>query len=310
GNYAYVSDGAGGLTIIDISNPADPHKVSNIGAEHVIAYRLDVSGYYCYVAAQESLWVVNIIHPESPSVIGSIGWETISGWKIGRGVRVLGDYAYLNEMVRIIDISNPTNPVIVGEYFAPGDYRHGWDNKPVAVGDSLYCFYATDNAMMVLDVHDPTKPHYVGYCLDITPDRDSIPLSRGIDVISRPEGHYVYLVGENPGALCVFRVTGIATTGIDETPGVFMLLQNRPNPVLGRTEISYYLPDECRVELAVYDLTGRVVKKLVDGVEASGHNSVIWDGTDAAGNKVAPGVYFYKLEAGSYTAHKRLIMLK
>jgi hypothetical protein len=101
--------------------------------------------------------------------------------------------------------------------------------------------------------------------------------------------------------------------GVDEpveTPGVFKLLQNRPNPGLGRTEISYYLPDKCRVKLAVYDLTGRLVKKLADGVESSGYNSVVWDGRDAVGNKVTPGVYFYKIEAGKYSAQKKLVILR
>lgn len=312
GDYAYVSDGAGGLTIINVFDPTSPYKVSNIGGEHVITYRLDVSGNYCYVAAVESLWVVNVINPETPSVIGRIGWETVSGWYNGRAVRVLGDYAYLSMTVRVVNILNPANPIIVGTYFAPTDYRNGWDNKPIAVGDSLYCFYATDNAMIVLDVHDHANPSSVGYCLDITSGRDSIPHSRGIDVISKPDCHYVYLVGENPGALCIFRVTGIAT-GIEETiktPGSFELLQNRPNPCFNRTEISYYLPERCRVKLTVYDITGRIVRELIDGVEAPGYSSVVWDGVDTTGKPVSPGLYFYRLEADKYSAQKKLIILK
>lgn len=312
GDYAYVSDGAGGLTIINVSEPTSPYKVSNIGGEHVIGYRLDVSGNYCYFAATESLWVVNVVHPESPSVIGRMGWEIISGWLRGRAVRVLGDYAYLSQTVRIVSISNPANPIVVGTYFGPEGYKNGWDNKPVAAGDSLYCFYAVEHGMIVLDVHNPASPSPVGYCLDITSGRDSIPLSRGIDVISKPDCYYVYLVGESPGALCIFRVTGIAP-GIEETietPGVLELLQNRPNPCFDRTEISYYLPDRCRVKLTVYDLAGRIVRELVDGVEAPGYSSVVWDGTDATGKQVTSGVYFYRLQAGKYTAHKKLIILK
>ncbi len=72
----------------------------------------------------------------------------------------------------------------------------------------------------------------------------------------------------------------------------FLLDQNRPNPFNPSTGIGYDLPSAARVHLAVFDVLGRVVVELVDGVEGPGHHAVTWN---AEG--MSSGVYFYRLEA-------------
>lgn len=303
--YAFVGDAWGGLTVIDVHDPINPVKVANIGDPDMEAHRLDIVGDYCYVGGGRGIFIVDIFDPTAPTIIGYLKGQVTSGWSWGRGVRVFRGYAYYSEGLEVIDVSDPTDPVWVNSYSFEAPSGKGWDNKEISGPYGRYAFCAAAHGLVVADITDPTGPLVEAGCYI---DADSIGWGKGIDVIPAADGFMVYQAGESPNMVHIFKTTQFY--GVDETPGIFMLSQNRPNPVLGGTEISYYLPDDCRVELAVYDLTGRLVKKLVDGVEASGHNSVIWDGTDAAGDKVAPGVYFYRLGAGKYSARKKLVILR
>ena len=74
--------------------------------------------------------------------------------------------------------------------------------------------------------------------------------------------------------------------------------------------IEYSLPAAAQVELAIYNMAGRVVRKLADGRRASGQHSTVWDGTDARGNAVATGTYFYVLRADGFRQSKKMLLLK
>ncbi len=80
-------------------------------------------------------------------------------------------------------------------------------------------------------------------------------------------------------------------------PGVvrFGLGVPSPNPASGETAIAFSIAHEGNVSLSIYDVTGREVRNLVNGFHASGSQVVHWNGTDERGNRVAPGIYFYRL---------------
>lgn len=88
-------------------------------------------------------------------------------------------------------------------------------------------------------------------------------------------------------------------------PSSCALYQNYPNPFNPTTAIRYHLPKDSRVTIKVYDILGREVATLVDGEESAGYHEVSFDGS-----RFATGVYFYKMTAGSYTAVKKLMLLK
>ena len=83
-------------------------------------------------------------------------------------------------------------------------------------------------------------------------------------------------------------------------PEAFVLDQNYPNPFTGRTTIRYSLPEAAEVELIVYDVLGRQVRRLVDERKRAGNHEVVWNGRDVSGNPLASGVYFYRLKAGEF----------
>ncbi len=88
-------------------------------------------------------------------------------------------------------------------------------------------------------------------------------------------------------------------------PSRFQLLQNYPNPFNPVTTIRYQLPKGESVRLTLYDALGRIVKRLVNKQQPAGSYEVVLDARD-----LSSGIYFYILEAGSFTAVRKLILQK
>ena len=94
---------------------------------------------------------------------------------------------------------------------------------------------------------------------------------------------------------------GLNTLGSKEVeflPERIVLHQNMPNPFNAGTVIYFELPREAKVHLEIYDILGRLVRRLVEGSYGGGVHLVRWDGRDGAGSEVASGVYIVRLEAG------------
>jgi hypothetical protein len=83
-----------------------------------------------------------------------------------------------------------------------------------------------------------------------------------------------------------------------------------PNPFEGVTRITYSVPGGVHVSLKVYDLSGRLVRALVDEQTPGSSGSVAWDGTDSSGRRVRDGVYFCKLRSGEFSATRKMVLLR
>jgi hypothetical protein len=88
------------------------------------------------------------------------------------------------------------------------------------------------------------------------------------------------------------------------------LFQNYPNPLSPQTSIVFALPTQQSVELAVYDLSGRLVKTLVSGPVDAGIHSIEWNGLDESNAPAPSGVYFYKLRAGEFEQSRKLVVTR
>lgn len=93
-------------------------------------------------------------------------------------------------------------------------------------------------------------------------------------------------------------------------PSDFGLAQNYPNPFNAGTVIPYTLETGGPMELSIYDVRGRRVLTLVNGVQSPGRHEVPWDGTDDRGRAVASGMYFYRLTAGELAVTRPMVLLK
>jgi hypothetical protein len=88
------------------------------------------------------------------------------------------------------------------------------------------------------------------------------------------------------------------------------LAQNRPNPFNPKTAIAFNLPGNADVQLEIYDVAGRRVKTLVDGGLDAGPHVYDWDGRNQHGERVASGVYFYRLSTAERELSKKMVLLK
>jgi len=88
------------------------------------------------------------------------------------------------------------------------------------------------------------------------------------------------------------------------------LKQNYPNPFNPTTTISYSLPEAGVVDLLIYDLRGRIVKSMRSECQSAGNYQNRWDGIDDSGSQVATGIYFCRLQAGSFSQTIKMLYLK
>jgi len=107
-------------------------------------------------------------------------------------------------------------------------------------------------------------------------------------------------------------VVTVVPVGIAEerqVPTRFRLDAPQPSVFAQSVSVSFALPRSSGVSLAVYDATGALVRRLVQGVTAAGVHSVTWDGRNEAGRTLPSGAYFCRFEAGEYSAAAVLLKL-
>ncbi|MBN1998175.1 FG-GAP repeat protein [candidate division KSB1 bacterium] len=141
-------------------------------------------------------------------------------------------------------------------------------------------------------------------------------------------GSWLWTVHEPRSDLCLVRITETAT-GISDTsdavftvrlesgvfstfdqPLSFELLQNFPNPFNPVTRITYKCPKNAYVILKISDITGRVVRRLVDGIYEAGTHTMMWDGRDDKGGLLPSGIYFYTIKAEEFNQTNRMLFIR
>jgi photosystem II stability/assembly factor-like uncharacterized protein len=113
---------------------------------------------------------------------------------------------------------------------------------------------------------------------------------------------------DSSDAAFTIHVEGVSVGGPSAT--AFALLQNRPNPFTRSTRIDFALPAESDVTLDVFDLQGQRVARLVSGRRSAGFHSVSVDPRSDARGRLAAGVYFYRLRAGTFVDTRKMLVLQ
>ncbi|MGA3287710.1 MAG: S8 family serine peptidase [Bacteroidota bacterium] len=139
--------------------------------------------------------------------------------------------------------------------------------------------------------------------------RDIIRATADDTVGLRSEDTIGYDVFYGYGRINCFKALTHSSTGIftdhSTVLSSWILRQNYPNPFNPTTTIGYFVPTQQHITLHMYDLLGRNVARLVDGVVTPGEHVVVFD---ASG--LASGIYFYRLQAESFINTKKLILLR
>jgi hypothetical protein len=109
------------------------------------------------------------------------------------------------------------------------------------------------------------------------------------------------------------NITGIEIDYVDgeiSAPQKFNLYQNYPNPFNPNTTIKFGLPQKTDVVLSIYDVTGRLVRTLINRELPAGRYKFVWDGKDEGGSDVRSGVYLYQLETSNFRETKQMTVIR
>jgi hypothetical protein len=136
-------------------------------------------------------------------------------------------------------------------------------------------------------------------------------LSTNVQCLEVDPVHNVLYAGTYGGG--TFR-TSIAS-GVEDQPETripeqAVLYQNYPNPFNASTVIQFRMNQKANVRLSVFDMNGRLVRMLWDGIQSAGMKQAVWNAKDGSGNNVPSGMYFCRLETGQGIAIRKMIVEK
>ncbi len=349
----------GRVDIVDVRDKTKPVRIARIQYPDVGSWwphnaALSQDGSYLLVTDENvgtpgflSIWDLMKFRQGQGNIERAATYRSTFGGLI-HNVYVKDDLAimsYYNDGVHIVDISDPTDPVFVGNY----------DNEPMTgAGFSgawgVYPFFASgkiiisdiEDGLFVFNHNGVHAGRIRGTVRDLQSGQ-SVPFAQ-INLqsskirYSDKDGRYSmgalagsYTVrldaaGYYDTVFTVNLVSGVIQprdlwirkipTVPPAPPTVYALRQNYPNPFNPVTSITFDLPADSRIRILVYNLLGQRVTTLADGTFPKGEGMVQWAGTDERGLDVASGVYLYRLEATKiasgekYSETRRMIVLR
>lgn len=152
--------------------------------------------------------------------------------------------------------------------------------------------------------------------LNVAYDGSAIDDERKVGLYVQRDGLWHYVGGEGSGGRLSVRVSEAALYRVmynpdhEILPKQVELAQNYPNPFNPATTIRFGLPEESPVRLTVFNILGQKIAELVQDVRPAGYHTITWDGRNTLGQKVASGIYLYRLETRDLVTTRKMIMLK
>jgi hypothetical protein len=227
------------------------------------------------------------------------------------GSRYDGLYSMLND-VWALSLADPTEWTELTPWGTPpiGRERPSAIHDPVRDRMVVFGGYDELNDVWALSLADPTE------WTELTPWGTRPPGRAGLSAIYDPVREcMVVFGGEWYGGLNdVWALTWWRWpyNEVEDPlpPLISGLRPPAPNPTRGTTAVNYALAQAGHVQLGVYDVSGRLVRRLVDGEQRAGTETTVWNGTDESGAKLGAGVYFVRLAGPGIRETRRVILLE
>jgi hypothetical protein len=114
----------------------------------------------------------------------------------------------------------------------------------------------------------------------------------------------------NESGFALLAPDDVTGTETPKAPNATYLSQNYPNPFNPMTKVAFGLSKPGHMSLRIYDAAGHLVRTLLDHDLMAGRYELPWNGLDGGGRKMASGMYFYRLDAGTFTQTRKMILLR
>jgi len=285
-NYLVVVTYEGGIHKFDISNPMSITLLGTTAiADNPRDVVLNVGLNHAYVAAYTEGCQIYDVSGNTPALAGTYDMSGV------RSMDFIGDMLYVgSEMgdMDVVDITDPTAPSYVATFEAPGAIN-GVCTDPANDQVHLACW---DMGFVAVDVTTPSMP----VMFDMN---DTYGLAKSCEVNNGT------LFGCDSYGLYAYNPLAVKVINPGYTPDEYALMQNYPNPFNPETNLTFHVKKAGNVTITVYDVLGRQVATLVDGVYNAGVYEVQFDAST-----LTSGTYFAVLKAGDFSETKKMLLLK
>ena len=322
-------DRSGGVLLGSLDTPAVPAFVGRWdgGYVHDVFERDGI--LYASAIYAGRLFLIDVTDPATPELFGAVGPYpdafTHNAWPTADGSHVLTTDERAGAALRMWDITDPASPSFSGLWRPPSGHTSIPHNVLVKGNLAFVSWYTA--GIRVLDVSDPDRMQEVAW-YDTFPSSDVgafagcwgvfpyFPNSPGLFIASDIH-HGLFVLELEPGVAARASAAPAAATapgiGPDAAPSLEALLAlgaPRPNPASGRgTRFVVSLAVPAVLAVDIIDASGRRVRALVRGEAPAGERTVMWDGRDASGRRVAAGTYFVRADTGVRAVSRKITFL-
>jgi hypothetical protein len=250
-----------------------------------------------------------------------------------------GNDYHLQEFSPLIDAGDPAILDVdgsrsdIGCYGGPGGESYAYIDIPPSIPDSLSASIVADSIILVwrfnpeadfsrYQLHRDTISGFTPNVFNMIAEPDT---SYYVDLDWLPGHNYYYRIAavdnqdnisDYSEELVVILTSIWGDPGV-ERPEITAITGNYPNPFNSQTTIVYYVanigPIPARINIDIYDIMGRKVRKLVDEKKEVGQHTITWDGRDDAGNDLPTGVYFARISQWGeprLSSKRKLVLLR
>jgi hypothetical protein len=304
GNFLYVAAGSWGIRILDLSDPTSLREVDTLG---LVTREIAIDGDRLMTKVSDSLVVFDISNPDRPEEIGALNTSRtgINLHDIARG-HLYGSLwdSLSHKWVVIFSLQDDNSPEEV--YRFDTGIVNGQD---IAVSnDRLYIKHQA--AIHLYDLSDPASPESLAVVLVDSAEYEDIVVTNDVLLLGCGQADFDWWqIPDAPRATIQIYNVVLNAAPFDNncilTPSSCILYPAYPNPFNSTTTIRYSLSEAVDVRLTVYDISGRELEVLI-----SEHQNADRYAVNFKADKLTAGLYFYKLEAGSFTSVRKMALVK
>jgi hypothetical protein len=337
--------GSGGLLeILDLSAPGGPAPVGVVDLGEDIPTEILVRSGLAYMTCRSfdgesgTFRIIGLQDPTAP-----VEMATFPTTGSTKGLELDGTHIHVGDSsgrVLVLDVSNPTNPVQLGRVLVPGPGDLVRTDSGILVSDA--------RGLRVYPPQCPGPVPVLVSGFRATATGRSVELAWSTSFESRHDGFHVYrsdrldsgysrlnptlVQGRSPYSYVdpdvlplrtyYYRLDAVDGFG-NEVPSSFTSVSTShwdrlrtdlagaaPNPFRRTTEVTFTLQREQRASLAIYDVSGRLVRRLVRGDLPSGEHRIAWDGRNDLGAPVSAGTYFARLDTPDGTSSRKIVHVR